>query len=212
MTGLAQPCDVGIQRPYKLSIRKSQLQDIVDETLEHLENGEDPSDLKLDTRIGTLRKRSVSWFVKAWHDINEPNLVKKAFERCTARDSFNLSFKSLTSLPALKVLQELPRKNPKLWSEISYNEEDASSEAGDDDSDAETALGDSDSDSDADADDDDSALEPRELMAQILSEPMPSAEIVGAADELDPGDINIPEPEELGRGKRRKKPVERYTL
>ncbi|TFY58184.1 hypothetical protein EVG20_g8246 [Dentipellis fragilis] len=46
------------------------------------------------------------------------------------------------------------------------------------------------------------ALEPRELMAWILSEPMPNAEIVGDADELDPGEVSIPEPEELG-----KKPV-----
>lgn len=71
-TGLAQPCDVGIQRPYKLSIKRSQLQDVVSETLTHLKADDDPSSLKLDSRIGTLRDRAVAWTVKAWKDINHP--------------------------------------------------------------------------------------------------------------------------------------------
>ncbi|TFY66486.1 hypothetical protein EVG20_g4597, partial [Dentipellis fragilis] len=79
----------------------------------------------------------------------------------------------------------------------------SSSDAGDSDSDSDTETGPGDNDSDSpyvegDIDEDDSALEPRELMARILSEPMPNAEIVGAADELDPGEVSIPEPEELG--------------
>ena len=77
MTGLAQPCDVGIQRPYKLSIRRSQLQDLVAETLRHIQSDGDPAALELDSRIGTLRDRSVGWFVNAWRDINHPELVKK---------------------------------------------------------------------------------------------------------------------------------------
>lgn len=76
-TGLAQPCDVGIQRPYKLSIKRSQLLDVTNETLKHLDNGETPDHLKLDTTIGTLRNRSVAWFVKARKDIDHPDLVKK---------------------------------------------------------------------------------------------------------------------------------------
>lgn len=76
-TGLAQPCDVGMQRPYKLSIKKSQLQDTINETLAHLEVSEDPSTLKLDSRIGTLRDRSVAWGVKAWNDVNNPELIQK---------------------------------------------------------------------------------------------------------------------------------------
>lgn len=76
-TGLAQPCDVGIQRPYKLSIKRSQLDDVVKEALAHLDAGLSPETLDLDITIGTLRNRSVSWFVKVFHDINKPELVQK---------------------------------------------------------------------------------------------------------------------------------------
>ena len=38
-TGVHQPCDVGIQRPLKLSIRKSYHEDIVAEFVSQLENG-----------------------------------------------------------------------------------------------------------------------------------------------------------------------------
>ncbi|KZV59291.1 hypothetical protein PENSPDRAFT_595721, partial [Peniophora sp. CONT] len=77
MTGLAQPCDVGIQRVYKLSIKNSQLNDVVAETMEYLEEERDPALFLLDTRIAVLRDCSVSWLVQAWHTINQPELVKK---------------------------------------------------------------------------------------------------------------------------------------
>ncbi|TFY76373.1 hypothetical protein EWM64_g7638 [Hericium alpestre] len=77
-TGLAQPCDVRIQQPYKLSIKRSQLDDIISETLAHLESNGDPMELKLDSCIGTLRDRSVAWFVKAWKEINQVELMKKS--------------------------------------------------------------------------------------------------------------------------------------
>ena len=76
-TGIAQPCDVGIQRPLKLSIKRSQHADVVDETLGYLENGTDPAELRIDTRIGTLRNRTVGWMVRAYHAINKPELVRK---------------------------------------------------------------------------------------------------------------------------------------
>lgn len=81
MTGLAQPCDVGMQRPYKLSIKRSQLQDVFNETLRQLDKGVDPSAVRLDNTIGTLRDRSVGWFLKAWQDVNVPSLVKKVRAR-----------------------------------------------------------------------------------------------------------------------------------
>lgn len=90
MTGLAQPCDVGIQRIYKLSIKTSQLDDVVAETMDYLEEEHDPALFRLDTRIATLRDRSVSWLVWAWHSISQPELVKKV---CSC-----LSFDLLLSL------------------------------------------------------------------------------------------------------------------
>lgn len=76
-TGLGQPCDVGIQRVYKHSIRRSQLDDIVREMTAHLERGGTPETLKLDTTIGTLRDRSPRWFIKAYKDTDNPELVRK---------------------------------------------------------------------------------------------------------------------------------------
>ena len=57
--GLAQPCDVGIQRPYKLAIKQAQLQDVANETIVHLNAGAEATALRLDNHIGTLRNRSV---------------------------------------------------------------------------------------------------------------------------------------------------------
>ncbi|VDC03846.1 unnamed protein product [Peniophora sp. CBMAI 1063] len=107
MTGLAQPCDVGIQRPYKLAIRQGQQQHIINETLQHLRSGAVATAIRLDNRIGTLRDCAVSWFTNAWNAINQPSLVKKAFEKCIVRNGFNLSFKSLTSPAALKIVRDV---------------------------------------------------------------------------------------------------------
>ncbi|TFY75668.1 hypothetical protein EWM64_g8344, partial [Hericium alpestre] len=208
MTGLAQPCDVGIQRPYKLSIKKSQLQDIIDETLSHLEDGGQASDLQLDTRIGTLRNRSVSWFVKAWHDINHADFVKKAFEHCIVRDGFNLSFESLISPAALKVLRELPCTDKELWAKISGMSSDELDNDGDmPESGINLSKDDNEcpfSEEDLDDGSDDSALEPSVLMAQMLSVAVDADQVPGLADELEPGEVAVPNPEDLGRGKRRK--------
>jgi len=76
-TGVAQPCDVGIQRPLKHAVRQCQHADVVDETLALLEAGTSPADLRLDTTIGTVRDRSVRWMVKAYDAINKPSVVKK---------------------------------------------------------------------------------------------------------------------------------------
>lgn len=76
-TGLTQPCNVGIQRSYKLSIKRSQLWDITNETLKHLENSDKPDKLKLDQTIGTLQNRSATWFVKGRKYVSNVDLVKK---------------------------------------------------------------------------------------------------------------------------------------
>lgn len=68
MTCLAKPCDVSIQ----------QCLEVVNQTLTaagHRRRGpfayRDPSDLRPDSHIGKLCKCLVSWFVKAWQDINQ---------------------------------------------------------------------------------------------------------------------------------------------
>jgi hypothetical protein len=61
LTGLWQVCDVGIQRPFKQALRQAQLEDVVTETMSHLQDGVDPSAIRLDVTIGTLRDRSPRW-------------------------------------------------------------------------------------------------------------------------------------------------------
>lgn len=74
-TGIHQPCDVGIQRPLKLSIRRSYHEDIVEEFRSQLrKDGEVKS---LDERIAILRNRSVRWIWNAFCAVNIPDLVKK---------------------------------------------------------------------------------------------------------------------------------------
>lgn len=73
-TGIHQPCDVGIQRPLKLSIRRSYHEDIVQEISKQLEKGKIVS---VDKQIATLRDRSVRWIWNAYNSLNKPDLVKK---------------------------------------------------------------------------------------------------------------------------------------
>ncbi|KAI0070338.1 hypothetical protein K474DRAFT_1608898 [Panus rudis PR-1116 ss-1] len=193
-----------MQRPYKLAIKRSQLQDIVNETLEHLHSGAEATQLRLDNTIGTLRDRSVSWFLNAFRDINDPLLIKKAFERCVVRGGFNLSFESIKSRAANEIIRDLPRTDPTLWNKVSADYAPDGPIVYDENAD----LG------------NDTALEPADLMLSILSPPQrdlgTDVSAPGAADELEPGEMVVPEAdptaeENLGRGKRHKMATSRYT-
>jgi len=85
-TGVAQPCDVGIQRPWKLSIKRSYHEDIVSEIVDQLKDKARTKDepIRLDNRLGTLRDRSVKWLWNAHRTINNPSLVKKVIQYCLA--------------------------------------------------------------------------------------------------------------------------------
>lgn len=76
-TGVFQPCDVGIQRPFKLSLKRSYHEDVVSEILEQYNNKEDPEPIQIDTRIGALRDRSTRWLWNAYKAISNKELVKK---------------------------------------------------------------------------------------------------------------------------------------
>ncbi|KIJ41449.1 hypothetical protein M422DRAFT_172333, partial [Sphaerobolus stellatus SS14] len=76
-TGLWQPCNLGIQRPIKLSIKHSQHADIVEETLKYLCAGHKPEEIKLNTQKHTFRDRSPAWLLKSYHAVNRPEIIKK---------------------------------------------------------------------------------------------------------------------------------------
>ena len=74
-TGVHQPCDVGIQRALKLSIRKSYHEDVVTELLAQLDAKTEVP--KIDDRLGTICDRSVKWLWNAFQALSNPDLVKK---------------------------------------------------------------------------------------------------------------------------------------
>ncbi|KAF8336886.1 uncharacterized protein EI90DRAFT_3013878 [Cantharellus anzutake] len=65
-----------------------------------------------------LRRRMVRILVKAFHEVNKPHIVLKAFEKAQSGE-FSLSHSSLTSPAMLDILRTLHIDNPLLFSEFS---------------------------------------------------------------------------------------------
>jgi hypothetical protein len=74
-TGLWQPCDIGIQRPLKLCVKRNQQADLVKETLQQFANRVAPTEVKFNVSLGCLRDRSVAWLVSAYLEINKSNII-----------------------------------------------------------------------------------------------------------------------------------------
>jgi hypothetical protein len=74
-TGVHQPCDVGIQRPFKSSTKRSYHEDVVQEMLAQLDKSS--GNLTIDNRILVLRNRSVGWLWHAFQAVNKKELVQK---------------------------------------------------------------------------------------------------------------------------------------
>ncbi|KAG1843041.1 hypothetical protein F4604DRAFT_1938376 [Suillus subluteus] len=129
-----------LRRPIKLAIKEFQHADIVNETLTQLSSGTVASDIRLDTTKGTLRDRSVRWFVEAYKAVNKTDLIKKAFALCKAGedDKSNLSFESLTNIDTLRDLRDLPRTDPDMWQRIQLRS--TTTRINDDSVDAEVSL------------------------------------------------------------------------
>ncbi|PBL00706.1 hypothetical protein ARMGADRAFT_1073045 [Armillaria gallica] len=123
-TGLWQPLDVGIQRPLKLSIKKTSHHDIVSDVMKQLENGTDPKKIQVNTSVGVLRDRSVGWIVNAIRDVSDKEFVKKAWELCCI-DNLNTSQASLTSADALAQLRSLLETNPTFHKELTKGSHDS---------------------------------------------------------------------------------------
>jgi hypothetical protein len=61
----------------KQSMKRSAHKDIVNETMAHLDSGKPLGGFRLDTTLGTLCDRCVSWIIGAYHDINTAELILK---------------------------------------------------------------------------------------------------------------------------------------
>jgi hypothetical protein len=73
-TGVAQPCDVGIQRPFKHTTNQCFMEDIVNMSLTQIDNNEH---ITIDDRLPILRNASVRWLWKAYEALNKKELVEK---------------------------------------------------------------------------------------------------------------------------------------
>lgn len=74
-TGVFQPCDVGMQRIMKHSLKRSCHRDVVDEILTQVDGGK--PNITVDKTIGVLRDRTVSWLWDAYKTLDDPRIVKK---------------------------------------------------------------------------------------------------------------------------------------
>jgi hypothetical protein len=80
-TGVHQPCDVGIQRPLKLSTKRSYHEDIVQEMLDQIDKKSEI--FTIDDRIMILRNRSVRWLWNAYNSVNKKEIVQKVSSTLT---------------------------------------------------------------------------------------------------------------------------------
>ncbi|KAF9785321.1 hypothetical protein BJ322DRAFT_989704, partial [Thelephora terrestris] len=108
-----------IQRVLKLAIRRSALQDIINNTMEQLAQGTEPSMVTFEKGLPLVRNRSVKWLVNGYKAIDNPDLVQKAFQLCsTGQGNFNLSFESLTSREARRLLFERISTDPEFYKSL----------------------------------------------------------------------------------------------
>ncbi|EIW84468.1 hypothetical protein CONPUDRAFT_151487, partial [Coniophora puteana RWD-64-598 SS2] len=195
-------------------IKRSQLQDTVNEALQQLEAGADPSTLRLDSKVATQRDRSVAWVLNGWKAINKPEVVRGAFSRCTVRGGFSLSFDSLTSPSALRILREIPRSDPTLWDRISPSIPDAPDVPTVTPADHQDPI-ELDTPFSGEDFDDDTWQQPNDLMARILN-PVDANETTisgpGMVDNVnvDLATVQVPSSDEAGRRKRRRVSNKKY--
>ena len=74
-TSVAQPCDVGILRTFKLSIKRSYHEDMVMKIGKQIDDGH--TSFIIDTHLASLRDASVQWLWNAYRVINNSALIHK---------------------------------------------------------------------------------------------------------------------------------------
>ena len=74
-TGVAQPSDIGFQRGFKLSVKRSYHEDLVMEIMDQSKRGEKV--ITLNNRLPVLRDRTVCWLWNAFKALNRPLFIKK---------------------------------------------------------------------------------------------------------------------------------------
>ncbi|KAF8196183.1 hypothetical protein BJ912DRAFT_1056612 [Pholiota molesta] len=119
MTGLFQPVDVGLQRLFKHSMKRTAHEDVVQEVIRKLESGTLAEEISIDSKLSVLRNRTVHWMWHAYTELNNPTIIKKAWKMCRVGiNDADLSYESLTSSEARQTLRELPITDPTFFAEL----------------------------------------------------------------------------------------------
>ena len=108
-TGLFQPCDVGLQRLFKHSVKQSASQFFVDYVQRERINGTAPEDIRLPTKLGLLRNATPVWIMNAIQYLTPPlhspdnhrYIGASSWKNCKVGQC-DLSYESITSDIALR--------------------------------------------------------------------------------------------------------------
>lgn len=92
-TGVFQPCDVGIQRILKHSLKRSYHRDVVNDICQQLD--EKKEKIEVHRNLPELRNCAVRWTWDAYETLNKPEIIKKVRAEqvrcCMRRRKTNLS-------------------------------------------------------------------------------------------------------------------------
>jgi hypothetical protein len=137
-TGVAQPCDVGIQRLFKHITNRAYLEDVVAAILTQIDGKTEK--ITFDDNLPILRDASVRWMWLAYQALNKVDIVQKvsyrqirtsekkglpetqAFELCVVRE-WNLSYATLRSFNMQGSLRKLRDDDPEFWSQLTRADE-----------------------------------------------------------------------------------------
>jgi hypothetical protein len=117
-TGVFQVCDVGIQRIFKHSLKRSYHVDVVADILGQVKAK--VTRVEIDKCVEVWRDRSVRWLWNAYNTLNEEKTVKKAFEMCQTKE-WNLSYNCLTGFATCERLRNLKADDPEFYDELMAN-------------------------------------------------------------------------------------------
>ncbi len=82
-TGKAQPADVGLQRPFKHTIKSAFTYWLTDEIHHTIKGGKAPSEVKINTSIVTLKPLLVDWTWQSWYKLKgKRDVIRQGWERC----------------------------------------------------------------------------------------------------------------------------------
>jgi hypothetical protein len=132
-TGVAQPCDVGIQRLFKHTTNRAYLEDVVAAILTQIDGKTEK--ITFDDHLPILRDASVRWMWLAYQALNKVDIMQKvsyqqirtseneglpdtqAFELCVVRE-WDLSYATLRSFNMQDSLRKLRDDDPEFWSQL----------------------------------------------------------------------------------------------